>query len=47
MTETSVPDDQHGRAVTDCNATAATYDALRFVQVCARRLVEEELPGRL
>src|SRR5215468_2605009 len=40
MTETSVPDDQHGRIVADCNATAETYDALRFVQVCARRLVE-------
>jgi len=33
MTETSVPDDQHCRVVTDCNATAETYDTLRFVQV--------------
>jgi arsenite methyltransferase len=40
MTETSVPDDQHCRIVADCNATAETYDTLRFVQVCARRLVE-------
>src|SRR5215471_4461898 len=40
MTETSVPDDQHGRIVAECNATAETYDTLRFVQVCARRLVE-------
>jgi ubiquinone/menaquinone biosynthesis C-methylase UbiE len=40
MTATSVPDDQHCRVVADCNATAETYDTLRFVQVCARRLVE-------
>jgi arsenite methyltransferase len=40
MTETSVPDDQKRRVVADFNALAETYDALRFVQVCARRLVE-------
>ena len=40
MTETSVPDDQKRRVVADFNAMAETYDALRFVQVCARRLVE-------
>jgi arsenite methyltransferase len=40
MTETSVPDDQKHRVVADFNAMAETYDALRFVQVCARRLVE-------
>jgi arsenite methyltransferase len=40
MTETSVPNDQHGRIVAECNATAETYDTLRFVQVCACRLVE-------
>jgi ubiquinone/menaquinone biosynthesis C-methylase UbiE len=40
MTEISVPDDQKRRVVVDFNAMAETYDALRFVQVCARRLVE-------
>ena len=40
MTETSVPDDQKRRVVADFNAMAETYDTLRFVQVCARRLVE-------
>jgi len=40
MTEPSVPDDQKRRVVADFNAMAETYDALRFVQVCARRLVE-------
>jgi arsenite methyltransferase len=40
MTETSVPDDQKRRVVADFNAMAETYDALRFVQVCAHRLVE-------
>ncbi len=39
MTETSVPDDQTPRGVGDYNATAETYDTLRLVQVCARRLV--------
>ena len=40
MTETSIPDDQKRRVVADFNAMAETYDTLRFVQVCARRLVE-------
>jgi ubiquinone/menaquinone biosynthesis C-methylase UbiE len=40
MTETNIPDDQKRRVVADFNAMAATYDALRFVQVCARRLIE-------
>lgn len=40
MTEISVPDDQKRRVVVDFNAMAETYEALRFVQVCARRLVE-------
>jgi ubiquinone/menaquinone biosynthesis C-methylase UbiE len=40
MTETSVSDDQKRRIVADFNAMAETYDTLRFVQVCARRLVE-------
>src|SRR5712691_7121810 len=40
MTAPSVPDDQKRRVVADFNAMAETYDALRFVQVCARRLVE-------
>jgi arsenite methyltransferase len=40
MTETNVPDDQKRRVVADFNAMVETYDALRFVQVCARRLVE-------
>jgi ubiquinone/menaquinone biosynthesis C-methylase UbiE len=44
MTETSVPDDQKRRVVADFNAMAETYDALRFVQVCAHRLVELAAP---
>jgi ubiquinone/menaquinone biosynthesis C-methylase UbiE len=40
MTETSASDDHKRRVVADFNAMAETYDALRFVQVCARRLVE-------
>jgi ubiquinone/menaquinone biosynthesis C-methylase UbiE len=40
MTETSVPDDHKRRVVADFNTMAETYDALRFVQVGARRLVE-------
>jgi arsenite methyltransferase len=40
MTETSIPDDQNRRVVANFNDVAATYDTLRFVQVCARRLVE-------
>lgn len=40
MTETTVPDDQKRRVVEGFNALAATYDTLRFVQVCAHRLVE-------
>ena len=40
MTEMRVLDDQNCRVVADCNTTAETYDTLRFVQVCARRLVE-------
>jgi ubiquinone/menaquinone biosynthesis C-methylase UbiE len=47
MTETSVPDDQKRRVVADFNAMAETYDTLRFVQLCAHRLVERAalLPG--
>src|SRR5262245_11229924 len=44
MTKTSIPDDQKRHVVADFNAMAETYDALRFVQVCARRLVD--LAGR-
>ena len=40
MTETGGPDDQKRRVAANFNALAETYDALRFVQVCARRLVE-------
>ena len=40
MPETSVPDDQKHRAVAGFNAIAETYDTVRFVQGCARRLVE-------
>jgi ubiquinone/menaquinone biosynthesis C-methylase UbiE len=40
MTETTVPDDQKRRVVESFTAIAKTYDTLRFVQVCAHRLVE-------
>ena len=40
MTETSIPDDQKRRVVADFNAMTERYDTLRFVQVCARRLVD-------
>jgi len=40
MTETMIPDDSKRRVAADFNAIAETYDTLRFVQVCARRLVE-------
>ena len=46
MTETTVPDDQKRRVVEGCNALAETYDTLRFVQVCAQRLVERALGHR-
>jgi ubiquinone/menaquinone biosynthesis C-methylase UbiE len=39
MTEISISDDQKRRVVADFNAMAETYDTLRFVQICARRLV--------
>jgi arsenite methyltransferase len=40
MTETNIPDDQNRRVVANFNALAETYDMLRFVQICARRLVD-------
>ena len=40
MTETGGPDDQKRRVVANFNALVETYDDIRFVQVCARRLVE-------